>query len=518
MSDDSDFFSQFESNSNASRIVPSIPQAPPPQPRRPLPPPKQQQPQPFTNNTNTTTTTMPITATTRTGNPTMIPVTGTATAVGNRNPTLPSTKPVSTTPPQSRTQPPTKGTGYPHSKGPTQGTGSSYYGSSGTSVTNHGRVTTTATAPGEVTSSYPRATTNRVGGGSSSTTTSNTSNPSWNNPQPNVWQPHVVATQADTTVGGYPQVSSSTDWYTSSSTTATGSATHHPSLGTSTNTPYPMAGSSSTNPYANYAYGGGTGLSTTGSSTSFSDLSGAMDATTMNATNATTGGASLFPSMKMFMPVPNTNGTGDPTTTGGASGAAIHDSECDFENEPPLLEELGINIPHIIMKTKAVVVPFQRMTGGSGGNTSGFVDPAVIIEDADLAGPLALALLLGLELLVSVKLSFGYIYGFGLAGCLSMTLILNLMSPSQAISFWTVTSVLGYALLPVNVLAAVKLVVQNLAGQETLTRIMAVLTILWSTTASTRLLEIGCGMRQQRYLMAYPIALLYTAFVLITIF
>jgi protein YIPF5/7 len=31
-------------------------------------------------------------------------------------------------------------------------------------------------------------------------------------------------------------------------------------------------------------------------------------------------------------------------------------------------------------------------------------------------------------------------------------------------------------------------------------------------------LEQGCGMRDQRYLIAYPIALLYSAFVMMTIF
>jgi protein YIPF5/7 len=180
------------------------------------------------------------------------------------------------------------------------------------------------------------------------------------------------------------------------------------------------------------------------------------------------------------------------------------------EDEPPLLEELGINIEHIIMKTKAVVVPFRRF---HKSNHSVLTDPALIMEDADLAGPLALALLLGGELMMTGKLQFGYIYGFGVFGCLAMTVILNLMSPDKAISFWTVASVLGYALLPVNILAALKIVFWGY-----FTEVLGVITVIWSTTASTRLLEVGCGMVAQRYLLAYPIALLYSAFVLITIF
>jgi protein YIPF5/7 len=180
------------------------------------------------------------------------------------------------------------------------------------------------------------------------------------------------------------------------------------------------------------------------------------------------------------------------------------------EDEPPLLEELGINVEHIIMKTKAVVIPFRRF---HKDNHSALTDPALIMEDADLAGPLALALLLGGELMMTGKLQFGYIYGFGVFGCLAMTVILNLMSPDKAISFWTVASVLGYALLPVNILAALKIVFWGY-----FTEVLGVLTVIWSTTASTRLLEVGCGMVAQRYLLAYPIALLYSAFVLITIF
>jgi hypothetical protein len=186
----------------------------------------------------------------------------------------------------------------------------------------------------------------------------------------------------------------------------------------------------------------------------------------------------------------------------------------DIHNEPPLLEELGINLGHIMMKTKAVVIPSQRWSG----QNSALTDPALIVQDADLAGPLAFALLLGGELLLTGKIHFGYIYGFGLFGCLAMTLVLNLMSPQQAVSVWTVTSILGYSLLPVNILAAAKILLVNIANLSTLGRVLGVLTVLWSTTASTRLLEVGCGMRDQRYLIAYPIALLYSAFVLITIF
>jgi hypothetical protein len=183
----------------------------------------------------------------------------------------------------------------------------------------------------------------------------------------------------------------------------------------------------------------------------------------------------------------------------------------DFENEAPLLEELGINLEHIFLKTKAVVLPFRRFSGSN----SALLDPDLIVQDADLAGPLALALLLAFELLCMGKIHFGYIYGFGMFGCLSLTVVLNLLSPVQAVSVWTVTSILGYSLLPVNLLAALQIL---FFFAPVVSKVLGVLAVMWSTLASTRLLEIGCGMKHQRYLIAYPIALVYTAFVLITVF
>ena len=182
--------------------------------------------------------------------------------------------------------------------------------------------------------------------------------------------------------------------------------------------------------------------------------------------------------------------------------------ELSFENEPPLMEELGINLPQIIQKTKAVIFPV--------GTTSSI--DAHLMDDDDLAGPLVYALLLGGELLLSAKISFGYIYGFGLFDCFAMTLIINLMSPkAEGVSLWRVTSILGYCLLPVNFLAALNCVLflkyRGLLGLS-----LAAISVLWCTVASTRLFERSCDMRNQRYLIAYPIALLYTSFVMITIF
>ncbi|VDK21730.1 unnamed protein product [Anisakis simplex] len=91
-------------------------------------------------------------------------------------------------------------------------------------------------------------------------------------------------------------------------------------------------------------------------------------------------------------------------------------AEDDYENEPPLLEELGINFSHIREKTIAVLNPF-----GS----------------------------------IAPDLHFGYIYGIGGFGCLGMYGLMNLMSEEKDISFTCTTSILGYCLLPMALLSMV---------------------------------------------------------------
>ncbi len=240
--------------------------------------------------------------------------------------------------------------------------------------------------------------------------------------------------------------------------------------------------------------------------------SGFFEASTPQTTMAETAHDPFLSGTMDDGPVPAATSVFQPKTFTPQAPSLHSDSNFMASDEVPLLEELGINLEHIGMKTKAVILPFGRFGGHS-------MDPADIVKDADLAGPIAFCLVLGAEMVLTGKLQFGYIYGFGVFGCASMTLIVNLMSPlAEGVSIWTVSSVLGYALIPVNLLAAVKLIVINLVNLQSLGRFLGLLTVAWSTIASTRLLELGFGLREQRYLIAYPVALLYSAFVMITIF
>jgi len=172
-----------------------------------------------------------------------------------------------------------------------------------------------------------------------------------------------------------------------------------------------------------------------------------------------------------------------------------------FEDEPPLLEELGINPDHILQKTLTVLNP-MRSTDAS------------IAGDSDLAGPIVFAMAFGSFIMFSGKLYFNYIYGIGLMGCLAMYCLLNLMSLS-GVSIGCVVSVLGYCLLPIVGLSGLS-VLFSLSG--VMGNILTGAAVAWCTLSSSKLFTTALEMKSQQLLVAYPCGLLYGVFALITMF
>lgn len=183
------------------------------------------------------------------------------------------------------------------------------------------------------------------------------------------------------------------------------------------------------------------------------------------------------------------------------SGGFLSGEGDDDDDDRPLLEELGIDFRRILNTSRRAVVP-------------GFSASIEVFAEADLAGPLVFVLLLGVFLLMASKVHFGYIYGLGVVGCGGMFVVLNLMS-ERDLSFDKVVSILGYCLFPNVVLALIGVFVSLRAGIGFAISIAAV---LWSTFAATRSLESTFSLKQQRYLVAYPVFLLYASFSLITVF
>merc|ERR1712096_78749 len=139
---------------------------------------------------------------------------------------------------------------------------------------------------------------------------------------------------------------------------------------------------------------------------------------------------------------------------------------------------------------------------------------AAIAGDSDLAGPIVFVIAFGSFIMFSGKLYFNYIYGIGLLGCLAMGFLLNLMSLS-GVGIGCVVSVLGCCLLPIVALSGVS-VLFSLSG--VLGNITTAAAVAWCTLSSSKLFVTALEMKQQQLLVAYPCALLYGVFALITMF
>jgi len=171
-----------------------------------------------------------------------------------------------------------------------------------------------------------------------------------------------------------------------------------------------------------------------------------------------------------------------------------------IEGEPPLLEELGINFDHILQKSMTVLNPLQTVD-------------AHIMDDADLAGPLVFCFVFAMLLLLSGKPQFSYIYGVALLGSASIYALLNLMSES-GIDAYRTASVLGYCLLPLVLLSAFSLAV-NLDGS--LGYFLSSIIIAWCSYSASSIFSSVLRLSSQRFLVAYPMALLYAAFALLSV-
>jgi hypothetical protein len=133
-----------------------------------------------------------------------------------------------------------------------------------------------------------------------------------------------------------------------------------------------------------------------------------------------------------------------------------------------------------------------------------------------MAGPVFVAILFGLFLLMKGRVEFGNIYGFGLTGCIGIFFLINLLSKKgQYVELYSCISILGYSLLPFVILAAISIFsnLNNMIGWG-----ICGLMVAWSTVTATRFFEYGLDMEDKKYLIAYPIILFYSVFMLLTIF
>ncbi|KAM7203648.1 hypothetical protein V8F20_003943 [Naviculisporaceae sp. PSN 640] len=208
-----------------------------------------------------------------------------------------------------------------------------------------------------------------------------------------------------------------------------------------------------------------------------------------------------------------------------------------YEGEPPLLQELGINMSHVQAKTLAVLNPFGRIDQH-------------LMDDSDLAGPILFCVLYGTALLLSGRVNFGFIYGLAVVGSTLLHWIISLMAPadtahshqhphhqpypsypgappsstpansggpalSSTLTFTRSTSVLGYCLLPLVATSFVGIVMPM---DTPLGILLTLAAIVWCTWSASGIFMVYGRMTQMRLLVAYPLALFYVAFGIMGVF
>ncbi|XP_010931598.1 uncharacterized protein [Elaeis guineensis] len=186
-----------------------------------------------------------------------------------------------------------------------------------------------------------------------------------------------------------------------------------------------------------------------------------------------------------------------------SAGGLLSGGAASFDDEPPLLEELGINTRQIWRKTASILNPFR-------------VNPD-LHEDADLSGPFIFLMAFGLFQLLAGKFHFGIILGWVTVAALFLYVVFNMLAGRNGnLDLYRCLSLVGYCMLPMVIFSAMSLFVPH---GGVVIFVMGAVFVLWSTRVCTRLLVelASCG-DEHRGLIAYACWLVYMLFSLLVIF
>lgn len=184
-------------------------------------------------------------------------------------------------------------------------------------------------------------------------------------------------------------------------------------------------------------------------------------------------------------------------------GSVIGGASANFDDEPPLLEELGINTKQIWNKTASILNPFRVK--------------ADLHEDADLSGPILFIMAFGLFQLLAGKLHFGIIFGWTTVASLFLYVVFNMLAGRNGnLDLYRCLSLIGYCMLPIVMLSALSLFVPQ--GGVLIFGMTGVF-VIWATRVSTSLLVelASCG-DEHGGLIAYACFLIYMLFSLLVVF
>ncbi len=191
----------------------------------------------------------------------------------------------------------------------------------------------------------------------------------------------------------------------------------------------------------------------------------------------------------------------------------------DDDDDQPLLEELGIDLPAIIHRIKAILT-FRYSSADA--------------TSLDLGGPIIFMSIFAMCHLLVGKLHFGYILGWMVMGSVLLWFILSSMAAggsedgyeryddgqggdSHRLDLYSCCSIVGYSLLPLVLHAGLSLLFPR---RSMATYVVAVMAVGWATAAAAQLFMMRGqeGLKGKKLVVAYPCALMYTAFALLTLY
>nr|BAN65383.1 hypothetical protein [Babesia bovis] len=169
-----------------------------------------------------------------------------------------------------------------------------------------------------------------------------------------------------------------------------------------------------------------------------------------------------------------------------------HAQSDESEVDPPLLEELGIDVDDIIRHIKCVVL-FKSVDNKE-------------LQYGDFTGSLLILILFALCMIVSCKLNLGLVYAVEVLGNTSPYILFNLLCQDVYIELSKLFIILGYSLLPIC-LAPLIWIFSRFA--KPLILLLIYLCVVWSTSTATRLLTMELNMADRKYIVLFPILIYY---------
>ena len=283
--------------------------------------------------------------------------------------------------------------------------------------------------------------------------------------------------------------------------------------------------------------------------------------------------ATFAPQAPAFVPPPQASfdsfdaAAGGPSTSGyGYGSGGVNDRGPTgpgggFEDEPPLLEELGIDLSGIVRRSAAVLS--GRASAAVGGAAGGASSSPGGDDGPDLGGPLLFLAALGATHLLASKLHFGVILGWTVVGSFASWVVAGNLAaaasaaasdpssaaasspphgsgvppssatsaaplpPAVRVGLYETTCLVGYGMLPLVLASALALLLPAAAasspgGGSSAGAARAALVggaALWSGRCASGLFAARWpALRRSSGLVAYPCAMLYCSLALLTLY